>query len=144
HNASVPDVWGVLDPDERPAVWRRQLTQGVGAERGFDTGAGAYDPERLGWKHDVLVCGAGGMPYVSCEPEDAPPALTTIVDYINTVPGSLNSLGYQVLPPINREAIETRKIHNSHLFAKSNGGHDFTRALSDAERRAIIEYLKTL
>ena len=143
HNASVPDVWSLLDPDARPAVWRRQLTAEPG-EQGLETGAAAYDADRLGWKHDVLICGAGGLPYVSCEPENAPPALTALVEFINTVPGTLNSLGYQVTPPLGRAAVQERMIFNSHQFAKSNGGHDFTRALSDTERRAIIEYLKTL
>jgi len=144
HNASVPDIWSLLKPEERPAMWRRQLTAGAGTEHGFDTRMAAYDPERLGWKHEVLFCGAGGVPYLSCEPEDVPPAFSALVDLINRLPGSLNSLGYQVMPPLGRDAVEARKAFNSHQFAKSNGGHDFTRALTDAERRALIEYLKTL
>ena len=48
-------------------------------------------------------------------------------------------------PPItSNEQVEQRKIYNTHLFAQGNGGHAFTAVLSDAERRAIIEYLKTL
>lgn len=143
HNASVPDVWSLLDPEQRPAVWRRQLTQEPG-EQGFETALAAYDQERLGWKHEVLMCGAGGMPYVSCEPENAPPAFTALVEFINTLPGTLNSLGYQVTQPLGRAGVQERMIFNSHQFAKSNTGHDFTRALSDVERRAIVEYLKTL
>jgi hypothetical protein len=30
------------------------------------------------------------------------------------------------------------------MFSQSNGGHTFTDVLTDAERTAIIEYLKTL
>jgi hypothetical protein len=30
------------------------------------------------------------------------------------------------------------------MFAKGNQGHEWTAVLSDAERRALIEYLKTL
>jgi hypothetical protein len=33
---------------------------------------------------------------------------------------------------------------NDLLFAKGNEGHEFSDALTDAERRAIIEYMKTL
>ncbi|HSW15369.1 MAG TPA: hypothetical protein VLI06_21150, partial [Solimonas sp.] len=144
HNASVPDVWSLLKPDERRAMWRRQLTTGAGTEHGFDTSMAAYDSERLGWKHEAMFCGAGGVPYLSCEPADVPPAFTAVVDLINRLPGSLNSLGYQVMPPLGRDAVEARKVFNSHQFAKSNGGHDYGRALTDAERRALIEYLKTL
>ncbi|HET8705703.1 MAG TPA: hypothetical protein VFM46_05300, partial [Pseudomonadales bacterium] len=145
HNGSVPDLWGVLDPDSRPAVWRRQLTQGPGDEHGYDTDRNAYDTERLGWKYEKLTCAVeGGVAYVSCDPEKAPPAMTSLVEFLNSFPASINTLGYQVLPPINRKAVEARKIFNTHLFGKKNTGHDFTRALNDQERRAIIEYLKTL
>lgn len=144
HNGSVPDIWALLKPDERPAVWRRALTQGAGPERGFDTSFTAYDEQRMGWKYDELLCGGGGVPYLSCEPDASMSALTLIIDFINTFPGTLNSVGYQVQPPLGRDAIEARKIFNTHQFAKSNAGHDFTRALSDMERQAIIEYLKTL
>ncbi len=30
------------------------------------------------------------------------------------------------------------------MYGQSNVGHDFTAVLTDAERRAVIEYLKTL
>ncbi|MEZ4240638.1 MAG: c-type cytochrome [Myxococcota bacterium] len=42
HNASVPDLAGVVDSASRPDVWER-------------TGSGAddYDPERVGWRYTV-------------------------------------------------------------------------------------------
>jgi hypothetical protein len=144
HNASVPDVWSLLKPDERPAMWRRQLTSGAGTEHGLDTRMAAYDTQRLGWKYQKLDCTANGVPYFSCEPAGVPPAFSAQVDFINALPGSLNSLGYQVTPPLGRDAVEARKIFNTHQFAKSNTGHDFTKVLTDPERRALIEYLKTL
>lgn len=143
HNGSVPDVWSLLKPEARPAMWRRQLNAGAGPERGFDTRMEAYDADRLGWKHEVLVCGAAGIPYMSCEPE-APPQMAILMETFLGQLGSLNSLGYQTMPPLGREGVEARKIFNTHLFGKRNTGHDFTRVLTDAERRAIIEYLKTL
>jgi endo-cleaving rubber dioxygenase len=144
HNGAVPDIWSVLDPDQRPQVWRRQLSTGPGSERGFDTGLDAYDHDRLGWKHEVLSCADGGVPYLSCAPEAPLSAFTAVVEFINRLPGSLNSVGYVVAPPMNRQTVEARKVFNGFGFAKSPGGHDFTRALNDAERRALIEYLKTL
>ena len=48
-------------------------------------------------------------------------------------------------PPILTNAdVEQRKIYNTRMFSQGNGGHDFTAVLTDAERRALIEYLKTL
>jgi hypothetical protein len=148
HNASLPDIWSVLSPDDRPAIWRRKLTSGQGTEHGLDTSAAAYDTEKLGWKYDKLVCGessaADGRALVDCEPTAPTNPFQELATAIQQGLGSINSLGYQVRQPENREMVEQRKIFNSYRFAKSNKGHDFTRALNDAERRAIIEYLKTL
>jgi endo-cleaving rubber dioxygenase len=146
HNGSVPDVWSLLKPSERPALWRRQLNDGVGAERGFDTRWQAYDEARMGWKHDVLTCGAGanGLPYYHCQPAGAPSLFGQLAEQLFGFFGTQNSLGYQTLPPLGRQGVEDRKIFNTYLFGKSNSGHDFTEVLTDAERRALIEYLKTL
>ena len=40
--------------------------------------------------------------------------------------------------------MEDRKNFNTRMFAQSNEGHEFNAVLTDAERTAIIEYLKTL
>ena len=42
------------------------------------------------------------------------------------------------------QQIENRKIYNTQLYGQGNGGHDFTAVLTDLERRALIEYMKTL
>jgi endo-cleaving rubber dioxygenase len=49
-----------------------------------------------------------------------------------------------VLLQVTPEQIENRKIYNTHLYSQGNQGHDFTSVLTDAERRALVEYLKTL
>ena len=148
HNGSVPTVWDVLQPADRPAVWRRQLTpQGItsGPDRGFEHDlAAGYDYENLGWKHDVLDCGAGaqGVPYYTCEPQQPmPQELTWLRDTI--VGGTLWPV-YGQVPPLGQQGIEDRKIFNTNLYSKKNGGHEWTKVLTDAERRALIEYLKTL
>jgi mono/diheme cytochrome c family protein len=41
-------------------------------------------------------------------------------------------------------AIERRKIYDTTLPGRGNGGHTFGDKLSEEERRAVIEYLKTL
>jgi mono/diheme cytochrome c family protein len=44
-----------------------------------------------------------------------------------------------LLPPIER-----RKVYDTTLPGRGNGGHTFGDKLTEAERRAVIEYLKTL
>ena len=41
-------------------------------------------------------------------------------------------------------AVEKRKTYNTRMYGQGNGGHAFANVLSDDERRAILEYLKTL
>jgi endo-cleaving rubber dioxygenase len=149
HNGSVPDVWSVLKPSDRPKVWRRQSKTTpnmlVNAFEHRLTGdSGAYDFARLGWKHDVLVCGDGGqgVPYYQCQgPQDVPPELQWTTYTAN---GGLLWPMWVVPPPVGEQGLEDRKIMNSNLYSKRNSGHEFTQALTDAERLALLEYLKTL
>jgi mono/diheme cytochrome c family protein len=90
HNGSVPTLWHVLHPGQRPVVWKRASL--------------GYDPDRVGLEVQVL--------------EEIPPDATA---------------GWQ-----RRELFDTR------AFGKSAGGHDFPEALTQDERRAVLEYLKTL
>jgi mono/diheme cytochrome c family protein len=90
HNGSVPTLWHVLHPAERPSVWRR-------------TPAG-YDDARVGLEVEELAdLPAGRLP--SAE---------------------------------RRRHFDTRKP------GKSAAGHDFPDALTEAEKTAVLEYLKTL
>ena len=41
-------------------------------------------------------------------------------------------------------AIERRKVYDTTQSGRSNAGHTYGDALTDAERRAVVEYLKTL
>ena len=90
HNGSVPTLWHLLNPDERPAVWQR-------TENG-------YDRERIGLE----------------------------VTTAETLPDSVE------LPAERRTWFDTR------LKGKSAAGHRFPEALTPDERRAVLEYLKTL
>src|SRR5690606_38782617 len=66
HNGSVPTIWHLLRPDQRPDVWRTRLVGGSDQDRGFDTSLANYDFENLGWKFDVLNCGENdGVPFIS-------------------------------------------------------------------------------
>ncbi len=149
HNGSVPTVWEVLKPADRPAVWRRQSTKTpnmtVNAfEHELTGSSGAYDFGALGWKHDTLSCddGGQGVPYYQCQPATPlPPELDwgkTIID------GGLTWPTWVVPPPIGTSGMEDRKVFNTNFYSKKNRGHEWTKALTDQERHALLEYLKTL
>ena len=144
HNASVPDVWSVLKPSDRPAVWERLLTQGSGVEHGYDTSLQAYDFTRMGWKYNAVACD-GTIPSLPCSTQAGQLIdLNQILTAINKLLGPAVIYGNLGYPVMTRTEIEQRKIVNTHDYAKGNAGHQFTQALSDSERTAIIEYLKTL
>lgn len=90
HNGSVPTLWHVLHPAQRPIVWSRQSNDG-------------YDQQRGGLQISSLT--------------EVPPDLPAAT---------------------NRRHFDTRK------FGKSAAGHDFAEMLGQAEREALLEYLKTL
>lgn len=90
HNGSVPTLWHVLHPEQRPKVWRRTSIEG-------------YDQERVGIE----------------------------VEAFNQMPRRLDDW-------------ERRTYFNTAAFGKSAAGHDFPSVLSAEERRALLEYLKTL
>lgn len=90
HNGSVPTLWHVLHPDERPVVWRR-------TEDG-------YDPSRVG---------------------------------VEFTP-------FESLPKSAKTTAEKREYFDTRNPGKSAAGHPFPDELSDVEKRAVLEYLKTL
>lgn len=90
HNGSVPTLWHVLRPEERPTVWRR---------RGSD-----YDSERIG---------------------------LSVEEYSETPSGAWSKAE-------RREFFDTRRL------GKSAGGHTYPEVLTDEEKAAVLEYLKTL
>lgn len=89
HNGSVPTLWHLLNPEQRPSQWRR-----IGR---------AFDAERVGF---VI--------------ETGPPA-------------------EKALDPAIRHA-----WFDSTRFGKSNSGHLFPAPLSVPQKKALLEYLKTL
>jgi mono/diheme cytochrome c family protein len=90
HNGSVPTLWHVLHPIQRPVVWTRH--------------GETFDTERIGPSIDVF---------------DSLPAHVTA--------------GWQ-----RRQFFDTR------AFGKSAAGHTFPDALSEDDKKAVLEYLKTL
>lgn len=89
HNGSVPTLWHLFHPEERPQVWKRT--------------ADGYDWQKIG---------------LDVETFDKMPAVDT--------------------------AAEARTYFNTSLSGKSAAGHEFPAALKADEKRAVLEYLKSL
>lgn len=89
HNGSVPTLWHVLHPEQRPSVWQRRDETYNQAEVGLN---------------------------------------------INT----FKALPRGLSPAERRHYFDTGKP------GKSGAGHLFPEKLSDAQKRAVLEYLKTL
>lgn len=148
HNGSVPNVWEVLKPSDRKAIWRRvsaPAPAGTSSFMGFDTNlARAYDRDRLGWKYDELGCDdTSTQPWLECSP--------AVVE-TNAAVDALLSGGFEAFwflwnaapQPVTDADLEQRKIYNTTKYSQGNGGHQFTSVLTDVERKALVEYLKTL
>ncbi|MBX7165661.1 MAG: c-type cytochrome [Pirellulales bacterium] len=90
HNGSVPTLWHLMHPDQRPKVWQR-------TEDG-------YDRERVGLE----------------------------VTEFTEMPSEANT------------PVKKRTYFDTGMFAKSAGGHTFPDKLNEEEKRAVLEYLKTL
>ncbi len=90
HNGSVPTLWHLFHPEDRPLVWKRN-------EDG-------YDQRRVGIEVEEL----------------------------------------KEVPPSAKRSSQRREYFDTRLFSKSAQGHTYPSALSEEEKQAVIEYLKTL
>lgn len=143
HNGSVPTIWQMLDSSKRPKMWRRKL-QTIGPVTGYDQSfATGYDFDRIGWKHDELKCeDYPNDPFLGCnpvQPADGPDLGTLALELLQgkAVWTGLLNPQYYVRPDL-------RFIFDTRQTGAGNQGHEFTDVLTDQERRALIEYLKTL
>lgn len=144
HNGSVPTLEQVLDSSQRPVLWQRKI-QRIGPIAGFDQRLStAYDFERVGWKHDVLSCqDIPGTQLFNCHPlNDRGPSLVQIVE--NLLHNSFYLSGLLRIPDPHPQAFEKRLVFDTRILGNGKEGHTFSDVLSPQERRAIIEYLKTL
>jgi hypothetical protein len=48
------------------------------------------------------------------------------------------------LPDGETDSVIRRSYFDTHRFGKSNVGHNFPNRMSEAEKSAVLEYLKTL
>jgi hypothetical protein len=145
HNGSVPTVEQVLDSSQRPAIWQRRLRE-EGPVKGFDLRMEtAYDWQRLGWKHDVLSCtDIPGNNLYNCNffDEEGPSLIQLTENLLNNAVGLTGLLPLSDLLAVG--AFDKRLVYDSRILGNGTGGHTFTDVLSEQERRAVIEYLKTL
>ncbi len=144
HNGSVPTIEAVLDSSKRFPIWQRQL-QTMGPVTGFDQSLSrAYDFDALGWKHTALDCSdIPGTALYNCNPlnTDGPSLTQLVTNFLNQ---TVALTGILPLPDLNPEGFDRRLVFDTRVLGNDNGGHDFTDALTDQERKAILEYLKTL
>jgi len=89
HNGSVPTLWHVLHPEERPVIWKR-------TENG-------YDVNNVGLEIETFL----------------------------TLPGSL---------PVSKK----RMYFDTTQFGKGATGHQYPNDLDQSQKKAVLEYLKTL
>ncbi|TXH03163.1 MAG: hypothetical protein E6R07_12735, partial [Nevskiaceae bacterium] len=144
HNGSVPTLDEVLASSKRKPIWRRKL-QTLDGVTGFDQRMNvAYDYDAVGWKHDTLSCSdLPGDPLANCNPvNDQGPSLTQMVQ--NFLNGMVAWSGVLPVPDLAPGSSDKRFIYDTRILGNGNGGHIFTDVLTDQERKAIIEYLKTL
>ncbi|QDT38248.1 Cytochrome c [Stratiformator vulcanicus] len=90
HNGSVPTLWHLLHPEERPKVWRRKSTK--------------FNREQVGFKIE----------------------------------------SFDSIPAEDRRTDEKREYVDTTKFGYSADGHDYPSRLSENEKVAVLEYLKTL
>lgn len=144
HNGSVPTLEQVLDSSQRPELWQRQL-QTIGPVTGFDQRLSeAYDFEAVGWKHAALACeDMPGTALYNCHPvQDEGPSIVQIVE--NLLHDSFYLSGLINIPDPDPQAYEKRLVFDTRILGNGKDGHSFSDVLTPLERRAVIEYLKTL
>ncbi len=181
HNGSVPNLWEVLNSEDRVALWRRQSTptpEGMEGEvvMGFDTDVDrAYDHQRMGWKYEEVACQPVGLPnlnqcfawgtgvqegfecvldttfgtitnqHLACQPDGVfNQLLDSLLEFAQDNLILVWNLLYAPMDVTNVETVEKRKTYNTNMYGQGNGGHAFSDVLTDHERLAILEYMKTL
>jgi hypothetical protein len=113
----------------------------TGFDQSFATG---YDFEQIGWKSDAIKCEDNATnPFLNCSPDPSgtvrPSLLMIAQELLHGQFMAGGAVEYQYLYDA-----DLRFIYDSRHQSMGNQGHEFTDVLTDRERQAIIEYLKTL
>ncbi len=149
HNGSIPDLEALLDSSKRAEIWQRRIQTEVfeqgGVEiKGFDQRLSAFDFEKVGWKSTALACAEmPGSAQINCSPsDDKGPSMQQIVQ--NFLNKSLSWAGLLTISDPAPDGLDKRLVYDTRILGNDDAGHEFTDVLTAAERKAIIEYLKTL
>lgn len=143
HNGSVPTLRQVLKPSERPAIWQRYDSPVDGKVKGYDMSLNAYDlTDQVGWKYNEY-CSRLDSTIEECSGDNRV-VNNLLYQWLDSLKDNVWLLGFVSKPYYTQKQIDKRKIFNTHDFSNSNQGHEFTQVLSDAEVRALVEYMKTL
>ncbi len=143
HNGSVPTVEAVLDSSKRHTIWQRKL-RSEGTVKGFDQRLSAYDKSAMGWQHTAMTCQQmPGTQQINCNPADdkGPSTQQLVQNFLNR---TLSWAGLLTIPDPAANSIDKRLVYDSRILGNDDAGHEFTDVLTEAERKALIEYLKTL
>ncbi|MGJ8670488.1 MAG: putative rubber dioxygenase RoxC [Oceanococcus sp.] len=143
HNGSVPTLEQVLNSETRPEIWQRKL-QTMDGVVGYDQSLSAYDFTAIGWQHEALDCSdIPGTELLNCNPiqEQGPSGQQLIQNLLNQ---TLSWAGLLTIPDPDPAGFDKRLIYDGRILGNSPQGHQFTDVLTQRERAAVIEYLKTL
>lgn len=77
-------------------------------------------------------------------PEERPTVWRRIANEYDQANVGLKIQEFAEIPSDNSDQREIREYFNARAFGKSNSGHDFPSALSEQDREALLEYLKSL
>lgn len=150
HNGSVPSLWQVLKPSDRAQIWQRLSNEPradqagkvvMGFKTDLETG---FDAKNVGWRYENKSCGS--LPLLNCSPAPQNDQLQGMIQRIISQIWANGGLAWNLLnaPILTKAQIEDRKVYDTRVYSQSNKGHDFVSVLTDAERLAILEYMKTL
>ncbi|MBC7171825.1 MAG: hypothetical protein H5U40_05340 [Polyangiaceae bacterium] len=83
--------------------------------------------------------------HLACEPDGlVNQLLDSLLDFAQDNLILVWNLLYAPMDVSDVDVVEKRKTYNTRMYGQGNGGHAFSDVLTDDERRAIIEYMKTL
>ena len=103
----------------------------------------AYDlTDQVGWKYNEY-CSRLDSTIEECSGDNRV-VNNLLYQWLDSLKDNVWLLGFVSKPYYTQKQIDKRKIFNTHDFSNSNQGHEFTQVLSDAEVRALVEYMKTL
>jgi len=161
--AASPTVEAVLDSSKRLTIWqRKQATTGRTGKKAFDYSfATGYDFAAMGWKVDeVSLRDLRQRSVLQLQTRSTRKQRRPRAKAIKPLresqrrrcrhghgrPARILSCKLSQVPGQGKHRRHRHQADstNTRIHSNSNTGHEFTDILTEQERKAIIEYLKTL